>query len=392
MSPPTQPLYTIPIADRPAWHGRLWSRIVFPLVFNLGILGLNSAQFLCLALLFFPGGKQLYKRAIDWTKDGFGRLLIAITVLCAPTSLTITTNAPPELSGLVTHDGKLRVNLPPRLVLMANHQAYTDWMYLWILACYAGHARGITILLKASLKHLPIVGWGMQFFRFIFMHRSWAADREHLTHALTRLGKQAATSSPLWLLIFPEGTIVSDNERTKSAKYAAREGIRDLDGVLHPRSTGLLFALRTLIPSMPDLQLMDITIAYPGVPFGKYPQEWYGLGSVFLRGVPPPTVRLHLHLYSMEELPSLPRPPHNSSEITPLATPEEAREFELWLRNVWIQKEARLERMLNDNVDEKMTSVEVPIEQTSLPDWIATFGAGGMMTVAAVVSLIAYFL
>ncbi|BEI87178.1 hypothetical protein CcaverHIS002_0705240 [Cutaneotrichosporon cavernicola] len=392
MSPPTQPLYTIPIADRPAWHGRLWSRIVFPLVFDLGILGLNSAQFLCLALLLLPGGKQLYKRAIDWTKDGFGRLLIAITVLCAPTSLTITTNAPPELSGLVTHNGKLRVHLPPRLVLMANHQAYTDWMYLWILACYAGHARGITILLKASLKHLPIVGWGMQFFRFIFMHRSWAADREHLTHALTRLGKQAATGSPLWLLIFPEGTIVSDNERTKSAKYAAREGIRDLDGVLHPRSTGLLFALRTLIPSMPDLQLMDITIAYPGVPFGKYPQEWYGLGSVFLRGVPPPTVRLHLHLYSMEEIPSLPRPPHNSSDITPLATQEEAREFELWLRNVWIQKEARLERMLNDNVDEKMTSVEVPIEQTSLHDWIATFGAGGMMTVAAVFGLMAYLL
>jgi lysocardiolipin and lysophospholipid acyltransferase len=40
-----------------------------------------------------------------------------------------------------------------------------DWadfrMYLWILACYAGHARGIIILLKASLKNLPVVGWGM---------------------------------------------------------------------------------------------------------------------------------------------------------------------------------------------------------------------------------------
>ncbi|GMK59947.1 hypothetical protein CspeluHIS016_0901640 [Cutaneotrichosporon spelunceum] len=386
----SQPLYTIPIADRPPRHGCLWSQIVFPLVFNLGILGLNSAQFLCLPLLLLPGGKRLFNWAIDWTKDGFGRLLIAITVLCAPTSLTITTNAPPELSGLVTRDGKLRVNLPPRLVLMANHQAYTDWMYLWILACYAGHARGITILLKASLKHLPIVGWGMQFFRFIFMRRSWAADRENLTQAFTRLGKRAASGSPLWLLIFPEGTIVSDDERVKSARYAAREGIRDLDGLLHPRSTGLLFSLRTLYPSMPDLQLLDITMAYPGVPFGRYPQEWYGLGSVFLRGVPPPTVRLHLHLYSMEEIPSLPRPPHNSSEMTPLATPEEAREFELWLRNVWIQKEARLERMLNDDVDKKLPSTEVPIHQTSLQDWVATFGAGGMMTIAAAAGLVAY--
>lgn len=30
---------------------------------------------------------------------------------------------------------------------------------------------------------------------------------------------------PLWLLLFPEGTIVSDEERCKSVKYAEREGI-----------------------------------------------------------------------------------------------------------------------------------------------------------------------
>jgi len=54
-----------------------------------------------------------------------------------------------------------KINLPDRLVIMANHQAYTDWMYLWIIACYAGHSRGIIILLKDTLKHIPIVGWGM---------------------------------------------------------------------------------------------------------------------------------------------------------------------------------------------------------------------------------------
>lgn len=90
--------------------------------------------------------------------------MIAITVLCAPTSLTITTNEPPSLNGLIERDANgnlVKVNLPDRLVIMANHQAYTDWMYLWILACYCGHAEGLTILLKASLKHVPVVGWGM---------------------------------------------------------------------------------------------------------------------------------------------------------------------------------------------------------------------------------------
>jgi 1-acyl-sn-glycerol-3-phosphate acyltransferase len=85
-------------------------------------------------------------------------------VFFAPTSLVITTDESLELERLVERDAEgnvLRVNLPDRLVLMSNHQAYLDWMYLWMLACYCGHAEGITILLKASLRAIPIVGWGM---------------------------------------------------------------------------------------------------------------------------------------------------------------------------------------------------------------------------------------
>lgn len=64
-----------------------------------------------------------------------------------------------------------KINLPDRLVVMANHQAYTDWMYLWILACYSGHSRGVIILLKEGLKKIPVVGWGMvSLFFFTYFH------------------------------------------------------------------------------------------------------------------------------------------------------------------------------------------------------------------------------
>lgn len=88
--------------------------------------------------------------------------MILITVLFAQTSLHITSD--PALPHLVERDdrGRLtRLNLPDRLVIIPNHQAYTDWMYMWILACYAGHAEGLTILLKWSLRQVPVVGWGM---------------------------------------------------------------------------------------------------------------------------------------------------------------------------------------------------------------------------------------
>jgi lysocardiolipin and lysophospholipid acyltransferase len=97
----------------------------------------------------------------------------------------------------------------------------------------------------------PIASYfdNQRLFKFIFMKRSWAADKDHLTEALLQLAKEAQASdesavsksstsetagllrdhkkkrSPLWLLIFPEGTINSDEERRKSAAYAKRESI-----------------------------------------------------------------------------------------------------------------------------------------------------------------------
>ena len=133
----------------------------------------------------------------------------------------------------------------------------------------------------------------------------------------------------------------------------------DFVTMLHPRSTGLLFALRTLLPQIPDLKLMDITIGYPGVPYGKYPQDYYGLLSIFFRSVPPPSIHMHLHIYDDLASPDCPIPslttsnkPADETAVKPdtgLASPEEARAFELWLRGVWQTKEKRMERFYQDH-------------------------------------------
>jgi lysocardiolipin and lysophospholipid acyltransferase len=68
--------------------------------------------------------------------------VILITVLFAPTSLVFTTDIPNLVER--DHGEMIRLNLPDQLILIANHQAYTDW-----------------ILLKAALKNIPVIGWGM---------------------------------------------------------------------------------------------------------------------------------------------------------------------------------------------------------------------------------------
>lgn len=74
MSPPA-PLYTLPIDKRPKGYGSWFSAIFFPIIFDLGIIGINSAQGLIRLSLLVPGvGRRWYERGIAWTKDGFGRL------------------------------------------------------------------------------------------------------------------------------------------------------------------------------------------------------------------------------------------------------------------------------------------------------------------------------
>lgn len=51
--------------------------------------------------------------------------MIGIIVLFGPTSIVLTTDAPPSITNLVERDDKgqmTKLNLPDRLVIMANHQ------------------------------------------------------------------------------------------------------------------------------------------------------------------------------------------------------------------------------------------------------------------------------
>ena len=124
----------------------------------------------------------------------------------------------------------------------------------------------------------------MQFFSFIFLARSWASDRIYLVRQLALLGRRAQLQdTPLTFILYPEGTLVSRDTRPISKKYADKLGIvsspsspiyhrslaitpqPDMTHTLLPRSTGLHYSLRALSVCVPSLQLLDITVAYPGM-------------------------------------------------------------------------------------------------------------------------------
>jgi 1-acyl-sn-glycerol-3-phosphate acyltransferase len=220
--------------------------------------------------------KDYYYAYMALTKQSFGLLITTMTQWFSPTLIRVSGDASIRGQLKQTSDGRLETTFPERLVLIANHQLYTDWLYLWWIA-YTGRMHGhIYIILKEALKYVPIVGPGMMFYGFVFMSRKWQSDMPRLQHRLDKLkGRHTGplsgsqTLDPMWLLIFPEGTNLSANTRKRSKAWAAKQGITDLQHQLLPRSTGLYFCLQQLRGTVD--WLYDCTVAYEGTPYVTTP-------------------------------------------------------------------------------------------------------------------------
>jgi 1-acyl-sn-glycerol-3-phosphate acyltransferase len=152
------------------------------------------------------------------------------------------------------------------------------------------------------------------------MARNWDKDKPRLSHRLKKLAQ--ATDDPMWLLIFPEGTNLSDNTRPKSVAYAKKNDLEHPKHALLPRSTGLKFCLESLSSSVH--WLYDCTLAYEGVPEGGFPQDYYTLRSLYFEGRPPTGVHMHWRKFRVDEIPL-----------------DEG--FDQWMRDRWTEKDALLD-------------------------------------------------
>ncbi|KAF7578837.1 PlsC, 1-acyl-sn-glycerol-3-phosphate acyltransferase [Pyrenophora tritici-repentis] len=287
--------------------------------FLSGVLAISASQFLGAPLKLID--PQFYDAYMAYTKECFAILITCLTQWWAPTVVRVSGDSSMVGQLIKRKDGSLRCNFSDRMVLMANHQLYTDWLYLWWIA-YTNNMHGfIYIILKESLKNIPIIGWGAQFYNFIFLSRKWEEDQRTFKKHLSKLNKKG---DPMWLIIFPEGTNLSPTTRERSKQWADKNGLQDMKHQLLPRSTGLRFCLNELKETTD--WLYDCTIAYEGIPPGQFGQDIFTLRSSFFEGRPPKSVNMHWRRFRISDIPY-----------------ENTHAFEVWLRNRWREKDYMLE-------------------------------------------------
>lgn len=200
-----------------------------------------------------------------------------------------------------------------RSVIIMNHRTRLDWMFLWNCLLRYSYLRLEKICLKSTLKAVPGFGWAMQIAAFIFIHRKWEEDKSHFEAMLDYF---CDIKEPLQLLIFPEGTDLTENTKARSNEFAEKNSLEKFEYVLHPRTTGFTFIVHRLREGNNLDAIHDITVAYPH----NIPQT----EKHILRGNFPKEIHFHVRRYPVSSLPA-------SKE-----------DLQLWCQERWKEKEERL--------------------------------------------------
>jgi len=329
-------------------------------IFITGCFSIVAAQ--AIGIILAAGNREFRQAWLAHTKEHFIVLLTTVLNIASksPIGIRLVTDKKsiPSSRLRINSAGTLESILPGRTVLIANHQIYTDWVFLWWLAYTAKLGGFVYIVLKASLRKLPLLGWGMKNYEFIFLSRKWESDKLVMGNQLAAIDanargkgeaagrepKQIDNNKDVWpkgedklktwpysLLIFPEGTNLSSNTKKKTLAYAEKVGREPFKHLLLPRTTGLRYSLLKLKDTVDEIY--DITLAYSGLKASDYGQDIYKIERVFLQGKNPDRVDLFIRSFKISEIP-IGKEDESEEEYA-----KSQKIFEDWLFNVWTEKD-----------------------------------------------------
>lgn len=264
----------------------------------------------------------IYRAWVDVGKQHFAVLIISLCEFF--TRSRVTVYAPASIHAKLDSRRRLHTKFASRAVVMANHQLYNDWFYVWWLAYTANLHGSLIIMLKESLKRVPVFGWGMQHFEFLFMSRKWDVDQQRIQASMHNLAVHKEW--PAWLLVFPEGTTLSLNGRNRTEAFAKKAGRTVPKNVLLPRVRGLEACLRGLDGSIKTMY--DITMFYEGIPEGDYGEVFYSLPNIYTKNKYPRDIKFHIREFKIQDI--------------PYSDPEE---FEKWVYARWGEKDKIIDEL-----------------------------------------------
>lgn len=146
------------------------------------------------------------------------------------------------------------------ILYLSNHQCTVDWIIADIMAAQQNALGHVRYVLKDGLKFLPLYGWYFSQHGGIYVKRS---AKFNDTRMKNKLQSQMKAETPMYLVIFPEGTrynpdipkVIADSQA-----FAMKEGLPILRHVLTPRVKATHIAIETMQDYLDAVY--DVTVAY----------------------------------------------------------------------------------------------------------------------------------
>ncbi|XP_042555797.1 1-acyl-sn-glycerol-3-phosphate acyltransferase epsilon [Dipodomys spectabilis] len=148
------------------------------------------------------------------------------------------------------------------VIYLSNHQSTVDWIVADILAVRQNALGHVRYVLKDGLKWLPLYGCYFSRHGGIYVKRSAKFNEKEMRNKLQSYVK---AGTPMYLVIFPEGTRFSPGQTkllSASQAFSAEHGLPVLKYVLTPRIKATHVAFDSLKSYLDAIY--DITVVYEG--------------------------------------------------------------------------------------------------------------------------------
>lgn len=149
-------------------------------------------------------------------------------------------------------------------LFISNHPTELDW--LWLFKYFSLEpSLFIRLVLKESIKKIPLFGWTLKLFNYLFIGRDWDKDKKSIKKYFIKSSKVNMNfiSDCNSLLIFPEGTVIWKGSIDKSNKFAEENNLSKYTETIHPRTTGLQYIYDiNKNTNFPFQNCYDLTISY----------------------------------------------------------------------------------------------------------------------------------
>lgn len=246
--------------------------LIFSLVLFLSLIGINGLQVLTLLVRPFSG--RLFRRLNRELADTWWGWCVLGGHYVNRSRILVTGDALPECENAI---------------VILNHQGMVDIPVVMSIARRKKRLGDLKWYVKASLKYLPGIGWGMQFLDCLFVKRNWTDDSQRIARVFRNL---THFSIPCWVINFVEGTRKTTEKLQSSQAYARDHNLAPLAHVLVPRTKGFVATVKGLGEHFDAVY--DFTVGY----FQEIPSLWQWIRGDVKK------VHLHVRRFARAQLPN----------------------------------------------------------------------------------------